>query len=67
MVQVGAKQQRFNIPWALQDVDHLNRLRLQSVNNQLIAMDAAANPETLVAWPQGIGSEGVGQSLAAIQ
>jgi hypothetical protein len=43
------------VPCALQDVDHLDLLRLQAVKNQIIAMDAAANPEALVAWHQWEG------------
>ncbi len=38
----SAEQQRFNIPCALQDVDHRDLHRLQVVNNQVIAMDTAA-------------------------
>ncbi len=37
---------------ALQDVDDLDLLWLQAVKNQIIAMDAAANPEALVARHQ---------------
>jgi hypothetical protein len=38
----SAEQQRFNGPCALQDVDHRDLLRLQAVNNQVIALDTAA-------------------------
>jgi hypothetical protein len=38
----SAKQQRFNVPCALQDVDHRDLLRLQAVNNQVIALVTAA-------------------------
>ena len=52
---------------ALQDVDDLDLLWLQAVKNQIIAMDAAANPEALVARHQWVGPGGVGQAQAAIQ
>jgi hypothetical protein len=48
------------LPCALQDVDDLDLLRLQAVNHQIIAMDAAANPEALVARHQWVGPGGGG-------
>ena len=48
------------LPCALQDVDDLDLLRLQAVKNQIIAMDAAANPVALVVRHQWVGPGGVG-------
>ena len=48
------------VPCALQDVDDLDLLRLQAVKNQIIAMDAAVNPEALVARHQSVGPGGGG-------
>ena len=63
----SAEQQRFDVPCALQDVIDLDLLRLQAVKNQIIAMDAAANPVALVARHQWVGHVGIGQGQAAIQ
>ena len=63
----GAKQQGFHIPCALQNVDYLDHLLLKAVEDQVIALHAATNPEALVASHQRVGPGVVGQSLAAIQ
>ena len=47
------EQQRFDVPCALQDVDDLDLFRLQAVKNQIIALDAAANPVALVGGNNG--------------
>jgi len=48
-------------------MDDLDLLRLQAVKNQIIAMDAVANPVALEARHQWVGPGGVGQAQAAIQ
>ena len=53
------------LPCALQDVDDLDLLRLQAVNHQIIAMDAAANPEALIARHQWVGPGGNGAAAGS--
>ncbi|HBH73381.1 MAG TPA: hypothetical protein DDY43_08020 [Synechococcales bacterium UBA10510] len=62
------KQRGFNIPHTLKNVDWLDHLLLKSVEVDFLpAVNAAANPDALVASHQRIGPGGVGQSLAAIK
>jgi len=57
----------YHIPCALKNVDYLDHLLPKAVEAQVIAVNAAANPEALVASHQRVGPGVVGQSLAAIQ